>query len=462
MKKFELVFNAILVPIDYLVLFAAALLSYFLRFESFITAIRPVIFEMSLPDYLSLVYIILVGWLIIFALSGLYSFRRKTLWEEIRQVLFASSTATLIIVVAFFFHTSLFSSRFIILAFWILSIIFIVTERIIIYFIKKLFYRSGFGVKRVVVVGQDNNTFNLIAEFKKHPSYGFRVVEHLNVFTDKEESYLDRLRQKLIIDEILQADVDLPLDQKEGLLNYCQQNQLGFKYIASLLQTKMINFSINTLGGIPLIEIRHTRLEGWGRIWKRLYDMILSFIGCIFLIPISLIIGSIIKIDTPGPIFVKLKRIGAQRREFNLYKFRSMIDKAQAMKKDMLENNERVDGPLFKMKKDPRITRTGRWLRTWSIDELPQLYNVLKGDMSLVGPRPHEPEEVAKYEKSQRKLFNIKPGITGMAQVSGRSDLPFDEEVRLDTYYIENWSLWLDFQILLKTIVTVIFKRGVA
>jgi len=462
MKKFDLVFNAILVPIDYLVLLGAAVASYFLRFESFVTQIRPVIFDMTLSKYLSLVYIILIAGIAIFILSGLYSFRRKPLWEELRQVLFGVSTATLIIVVAFFFDANLFSSRFIVLAFWVLAFIFIALERTIVFFVKKLFYYNGYGVKRVVVVGEDNNTLNLIGAIKHYPSYGFRVVEHLRMFTDKEADYLTSLRKKTTIDEVIQAGVDLPGDQKEALLNYCQENQLGFKYIASLLQTKMINFTISTMNGVPMVEIRHTRLDGWGRIIKRFYDIILSFIGCLILIPVTIIIGLAIKLNSHGPIFVKLRRVGIKGQIFNLYKYRSMVDKAHSMKEEIMDKNERTDGPLFKMKNDPRVTQVGNFIRKWSIDELPQLFNVLKGDMSLVGPRPHEPEEVAKYENSQRKLLTIKPGITGMAQVSGRSDLQFEEEVKLDSYYIENWSVWLDLQIFIKTVWVVLLRKGSA
>lgn len=151
-----------------------------------------------------------------------------------------------------------------------------------------------------------------------------------------------------------------------------------------------------------------------------------------------------------------LKRI-SQRREFDLYKFRSMIKNAEELKNNLMEYNERKDSPLFKMKNDPRITRIGRFLRKYRIDELPQLFNVLRGEMSLVGPRPHQPDEIEKYEKHHKKVLLIKPGVTGMAQISGSSDLPFEEEVRLDTYYIENWSLSKDIYILLKTLI-ILFK----
>jgi lipopolysaccharide/colanic/teichoic acid biosynthesis glycosyltransferase len=158
-------------------------------------------------------------------------------------------------------------------------------------------------------------------------------------------------------------------------------------------------------------------------------------------------------------MIVRLLRIGDNGEKFKMYKFRSMVKDAHKMKQDLTDFNERADGPLFKMHDDPRITKFGKFIRKYSLDELPQLINVIRGQMSLVGPRPHEPQEVEKYEVKDKKLLAIKPGITGMAQVSGRSDLDWQQEVRLDTYYVENWSLGLDIQIILKTPRAVLGKR---
>jgi lipopolysaccharide/colanic/teichoic acid biosynthesis glycosyltransferase len=216
------------------------------------------------------------------------------------------------------------------------------------------------------------------------------------------------------------------------------------------------NVELNTFDGAPIIEIKRTSLDGWGKIIKRAVDIFGSLVGLIILSPFFLITALIIKIDSSGPVFVKLKRI-SQKQNFYLYKFRSMIKNAEELKKEILDKNERNGGPLFKIKNDPRITRFGRLLRKYRIDESPQLLNVLKGEMSLVGPRPHQPDEIAQYAKHHKKVLLIKPGITGMAQISGSSDLPFEEEVKLDTYYIENWSLMKDIYILLKTLI-VLFR----
>jgi exopolysaccharide biosynthesis polyprenyl glycosylphosphotransferase len=216
------------------------------------------------------------------------------------------------------------------------------------------------------------------------------------------------------------------------------------------------------VAGVPVMVIKRTPLDGWGRILKRSFDLLGAAIGIVLLAIPCLVVALLIKIDSAGPVFVRLDRVGEGQRRFRLWKFRSMIRDAEIMKTQLMDKNERSDGPLFKISADPRITRLGRWLRKTSVDELPQLFNVLRGDMSLVGPRPHEPAEVARYEKRHKKLLAIRPGITGMAQISGRSKLPWEEEVRLDTYYIEHWSLGLDLQILLRTPAAVFSVRNAA
>ena len=175
--------------------------------------------------------------------------------------------------------------------------------------------------------------------------------------------------------------------------------------------------------------------------------------------PIFLVGAFMIKWETKGPVFVKLKRV-SQGKEFELFKFRSMIDGAEQLKPHLAMENERGDGPLFKMKDDPRITKVGRFLRSKRIDELPQILNVLRGDISLVGPRPHEPQEVARYERHHKKVLAIKSGVTGLAQISGAETLLFEEEVKLDRHYIENWSLKKDISILLKTLGILLFGKS--
>ncbi len=193
---------------------------------------------------------------------------------------------------------------------------------------------------------------------------------------------------------------------------------------------------------------------------KRFFDIICSLILLIFLLPLFVLTGLIIYLEDPGSIFYKQIRVGKNGSHFDFYKFRSMVVDADRLKTDIKKNNESKDGVIFKMKKDPRVTRIGRIIRKYSIDELPQLINVLRGDMSLVGPRPALPEEVALYTLEQRKRLHVVPGITCIWQVSGRSEIPFSGQVKLDVEYIKSTSFWGDIVILLKTIPAVISGKG--
>ena len=459
MKKLELTFAALLVPLDYLALLLTGTLAYFIRFESFVTEIRPVIFEMSYQGFFKILALVSVAWLAIFALNGLYSIRRRGFINLVSRIFIACSAATLIIVVAFFFNFQLFSSRLIILTGWLLSIIIVSLERLAIHYIKKIFYKKGIGVRQIVVIGQSKNAQDIVKEFRDKPSYGFKVIRHFQIFNEQAGDELEVLIKDKGVDDVILADTSLSNEQKNSLINFCTEHQLNYKYTASLLETKLINFELSTVAGVPLIEVKQTRLDGWGRILKRVFDLVTSLFLFVILLPLLLVIGLLVIFTSKGPMIVKLKRVGYGGHKFKVYKFRSMVKDAHKLKPELMANNERADGPLFKMQQDPRITKFGKFLRKWSLDELPQLINVIFGQMSLVGPRPHEPEEVARYRTPQKKLLAIKPGITGMSQVSGRSDLLWEEEVRLDTYYLENWSLGMDIQILLKTPRAVLGRR---
>jgi lipopolysaccharide/colanic/teichoic acid biosynthesis glycosyltransferase len=213
------------------------------------------------------------------------------------------------------------------------------------------------------------------------------------------------------------------------------------------------------MSGIPMLGTREVRINRVGRATKRLMDLITVAILLIPTLLLTAVIAVAIKMDSEGPVFYNGARVGPDGKLFTMYKFRSMIVGAEQQKNALREYNE-ADGPIFKIKDDPRLTRVGRWLRKTSLDEFPQLYNVFLGQMSLVGPRPPLPEEVAEYRPWQRQRLTIIGGITGLWQVSGRSDLTFDELCLLDIYYIENWSLALDIRILLQTIPHALFGRG--
>jgi exopolysaccharide biosynthesis polyprenyl glycosylphosphotransferase len=468
MKKISLFFAIILIPIDFVMLIFAALSAYYLRVGTFVSEIRPVIYNLSIGLYLSYSIVAALIWLLIFAAAKMYDIKTdRKFSEEFSKIFFTCSTGVLTIIVAIFLQRELFSSRFIILMAWLFSIVYITIGRIIIYKIQKYFLRLGYGAKRVIIIGGDKNTNIIAKELNDKPQLGYKIIKIFANFTPEIKEQILNIHRQEDVDEIIQADPNLSKDKIMDLINFTEANHIVFKFLADIYKTKTSRLGIDTLAGIPVFEIRKTKLEGWGRVYKRIFDLIASGICLIVLSPVMLITAIAIKLDSKGPVFFSklddgttLKRIGQYGKPFRYFKFRSMLDKSDSLRySEALKKNNLRQGPLTKFKDDPRITRVGKFIRKYSIDELPELYLVFIGKMSLVGPRPHLPEEVANYKDYHKRVLDIKPGVTGMAQVSGRSDLDFDEEVKLDIYYIENWSLWLDIQILLKTPKVVLFPK---
>ncbi len=450
MKRSQLIFSTISLPIDYFMLLGAGLLAYELRFESFISTSLPVRFELPLNSYIRSLTITAAVWLILFAVAGLYNIQRPLKFSQELGKIFLSCTAGLaLIIILFFFNPNLFNSRFIVLAGWLFSILLVSLGRLILRLTRTALYRRGIGVINVLLIGKDAATLELEKYFITKPQLGFKIVKRVDPIQ------LDIARDAIGVDEVLVGDINLDRNNNLQILEFCLANHLGFKYVADMFEAQSHNVVSHTLAGLPVIEIKRTALDGWGRVLKRLFDIIIAVVMLIILSPLLLLLAILIIIDSGPPILVKLERVGEAGSKFQMFKFRSMIKNAAAMKAELMPYNERSDGPLFKMTNDPRITRVGRFLRRTSFDELPQLWNVIKGQMSLVGPRPHEPNEVAKYELRHRKLLNIKPGMTGLAQISGRSGLSWEEEVRLDMFYVENWSINHDILILMKTLIVI-------
>jgi exopolysaccharide biosynthesis polyprenyl glycosylphosphotransferase len=457
MKKSELFFTAVLVPLDFLMICAAAGFAYFLRFTRFAKEIRPVKFDLLFFDYMALTVFVAAGALIIFAFLGLYNiYRKQKVLRDLSTIFVGVSTTVAAISFYVFLRAELFSSRFLVIATWTFAIIFVFCGRFFLRLFQRFLYRFGIGVHRLVLIGQTEAASRLKSRLARLYS-GYQVVAVFSEFNSILLEKLKKTSQYPGIDDIIQTNPDLPKDQVLDLIDFAYENKIDFKYIPDLFGAKSVNVEADVVAGYPLMELKHTPLDGWGRIFKRIFDFIGALILLILVAPIFPIVALLIRLDSKGPVFVRLLRIGKDK-SFYLYKFRSMIKGAHLMKKELLKFSER-EGPLFKMREDPRITRVGRVLRRLKIDELPQFINVLIGELSLVGPRPHEPEEVAQYEKHHRKVLLIKPGITGMAQVAGGAELDFENEVKLDTFYIENWSPSLDLHILIKT-MNIVF-RGV-
>ncbi|NTW22038.1 sugar transferase [Candidatus Falkowbacteria bacterium] len=468
MKRSELVFSFLLVPLDFLMIVLAGISAYNLRFAQITTEIRPVIFNLPFAEFLQILLAIAMAWLMIFAFAGLYRIKgTKSLVEELYSIVQACSTGLVLVVIILFFSRELFSSRFIVLAAWLLAILYIVIARSLIRLIQRVLFSYDIGVHKVVVVGNSKTADILINRFSSQKASGYEVMKRLRDFSIETSQELEEFLKNKEIDEIIQADPNLSKAEILRLFDFADEHHLTFKYAADLLDAKVLKTEVDEIAGIPIVEVQRTSLEGWGRIIKRFFDIVSSVVLIILTSPITIVTAIIIKMDSRGPVFFSQRddgspvfRVGQGGRLFRYFKFRSMRPGTDSMRyTDLADRDLRSGSPLVKIKDDPRVTRIGRFIRRYSIDELAELFLVFRGDMSLVGPRPHLPEEVAKYEQSHKKVLTIKPGITGLAQVSGRSDLSFEEEVKLDTYYIENWSLLLDLSILLKTPWAVLKSR---
>ena len=459
MKRSELFFNTLLLPFDFLMIMLAGLATYFLR-TKILSSFRPVLFEFNLPfkHYFLLVILVAALFISFFAISGLYKLKITTgRIEEFFRVVIASSAGVMSLIVYIFLRQELFNSRFLVLGGWALVVLFVSLGRFLVRHLQKnLVVRYDFGIHKVLVIGDDKVSAKIMGEIKKNPSVGYRIVKHLE---NPEVAEVKLAVGNPGIDEVILANPNYPSEKVLEIVDFCNEHHLSFKFVPNIYQTLTTNFSFDVLAGVPLIELRRTNLDGWGRVIKRTLDITGSLLALVIFSPLLLLIALAIKWETEGPVLVRLRRI-SQSKSFNLLKFRSMVKNAEELKPHLAYLNERNDGPLFKIKNDPRITGVGKLIRRYRLDELPQFVNVLRGDISLVGPRPHQPDEIAHYQKHHKKVLSIKAGVTGLAQVSGSSDLPFEEEVALDSFYIENWSLTQDLKILLKTALKMVFDHS--
>lgn len=463
MKRSELFFDAILLPLDYLALLAAGMAAYYIRLHPAVQNIRRAQFILELPfvQYVQLVSIVAVIVIIIFSLQGLYAVQaRRRAWDEVTRIFSGISMGVMLIILYTFLSAELFQSRFIVIAAYGFALIFVSISRFIIRWVQRLAVRQGYGVYRVLLVGNGQYGYQLAAAIRQRPQLGYRVVGELDTVDLGQMEFIHQTRG---IDEVIQTDPTLGDERNLQILDFCDHYKIDYKYVPNLFETQVTNVRFRLLQGVPVVELRRTPLDGWGRIAKRSMDLVAAVAGLLLLAPLFLVVAILIKLDSKGPVFYHQTRVGKNKIPFEIYKFRSMKLEyclgpafggpgAEAFYEALRQQtNERENGPLFKMRQDPRLTRVGRFIRQWRIDELPQLFNVLGGQMSLLGPRPHLPVEVENYSKHHRKLFTIKPGMSGMAQVQGSSGLSFEEEAKLDIGYIENWSLKTDIILLFKT-----------
>ncbi len=425
-------------------------------------------YDVYLPDSLALTAILLL----IYWAEGLYSSKRKRSWfSDMYIVLRGAVTGVAALYVLSLVYRAVLYSRLIPAYAGITVVVLLATARAVEKWIEAQLRKRGYGVQRVLIVGAGETGRTIMRNIVAQPALGYKVVGFVDDKPERGNKDIGRFKALGSTDHIREiinnhkvdvVIITLPwLYQRKilSIMAQCERAKIGVRIVPDLFQMSLSNVDIDDLHGIPLIGIKPVSIKGWNLALKRAIDIACACLTFVLLWPLMLLIAMLIKLDSPGPAIFKQTRIGRGGRPFTVYKFRSMREGAE-LEQEWLTNLNEARGPFFKIRDDPRRTMLGKVLRRTSLDELPQLYNVLRGEMSVIGPRPPLPSEVEQYQEWHKKRLETWPGITGLWQVSGRSELTFDEMVLLDIYYIENWSLLLDLRIALKTIPTVIFGTG--
>jgi exopolysaccharide biosynthesis polyprenyl glycosylphosphotransferase len=421
--------------------------------------------------YIPLVALLTVVLILINRREGAYDVNRpRTFFDEFYAVLNATTTSIMLLIVIAFFRR-LFYSRMIFIYAGVLILVLLTMARLVRAIIMTRLRQAGIGVDRVLIVGAGEVGRTVMRNLIAQPELGYRLVGFLDddpikgctdIGPIRALGPVENLAEVVGNQQIDQVIITLPWQYHRKILrlmNDCERAGARPRVVPDLFQLSLGGVDVEAINGVPLISIKQTTLTGLNLAIKRVFDLTLASLALVLLSPLWLLIALAIKLDSPGPILFRQERAGRNGKPFTFYKFRSMTPGAEADMEKLRAMNE-ADGPLFKIKDDPRVTNVGRFIRRTSLDELPQLINVFRGDMSLVGPRPGLPSEVAQYQEWHRKRLEILPGLTGLWQVSGRSDLSFDEMVMLDIYYGENWSLGADLRILLRTVPQVLFGDG--
>jgi len=399
---------------------------------------------------------------------GLYSDRRPTSYFNILISVFKAIVIDFLILgAAIFMFKITYYSRAFFLFFASFSYLFIVIERFLVQTYLEKFARKRLHARNLIVVG-DEKRGKIVAEaLEKQLSWGHKILGRLTL--ESESSSKDVIGQlkdlpkillKLPVDEVIFAlggQRDIKLSQ---YLDLCRKMGIEARILPALWSPESPSLCAETIQGIPFLTLGVTKINAAGLLYKRILDIIGGLVGTFLFLLMYPFVAIAIKLDSPGPVLFKQKRVGQHGRTFTLYKFRTMYVDAEERKKELMAQNI-MKGPMFKIENDPRITRVGRFLRKTSLDEFPQFINVLKGEMSLVGTRPPTLEEVEKYELWHWRRLTLKPGITGLWQISGRSKITdFDKIVELDCKYLENWKFRDDIKIILKTIWVILKRKG--
>jgi exopolysaccharide biosynthesis polyprenyl glycosylphosphotransferase len=426
------------------------LISFFLAYRLRLLINVPDHPVMKVHVYLWLLSVILPTWAVILPLFRVYSEPAMRPLDQILRLTKGIVFAWLVAATLQFLVDKDASSRLMLFITLGINYCLLISYRLLLLRLKK---HSALDIRHVAVVGFGPAAADFGRRIQAHLDWGLKllgVVEPKDVRGFLEKGGIDEL--------IIVADKET-LDDFNDTFLLCEELGVTTRVVLNFFPHSFARMELLQFDGLPLLSFSTTPTNEVLLILKRIMDIFVAMIVGLLTLPVTAISAILIRLTSPGPVFFKQERCGLNRRPFTMYKLRSMVDNAEQAQYELQLLNE-MDGPVFKSSKDPRITRLGKILRRFSIDEFPQLYNVLRGDMSIVGPRPPLPQEVALYERWQRRRLSMKPGLTCLWQISGRNEVSFQDWMKLDLTYIDNWSLLLDLKILLKTIPVVLFGKG--
>lgn len=458
--------NFFISAIDILVTLLSFVLAYFIRDFYFDTVLR------YSSEYITVVLLIVPTWLFLLRSVNLLGIPRTRSYAQIFVQVLKVVTIGFAILIFFIFILRLnLISRVVVVLFAAINLVFLYSAKILTFIVSKYYRAKGYN-KRNILVLADETSIEFIDKIFNHPEWGYRIIMILSDSIKIREKYGKRAKiitakagvksliEFDIVDEVVYCMNEINQKEIQSLIYACEEIGVAFRMQSHLWNITGTKSELTYFDEIPFFSFTNTPTDYIALQFKWATDYAFAFLTLIIFAPVILVIAILIKYTSTGPVFFKQMRVGLRGRKFYLYKFRTMVAHAEQLRSGLEEMNE-VDGPVFKIKDDPRITNIGRFLRKTGLDELPQLYNILKGDMSLVGPRPPIPDEVERYERWQLRRLSMKPGLTCIWQIMpNRNNIPFNQWMKLDLQYIDSWSPRLDFILFIKTVKTVILANG--
>jgi len=465
LKENERLYNNAIAVLDILLSLIAFYLAYTVRVYS---VAKQALYS---DEYVLLGALIIPTWFVLLKIISVQSSQKIKAFS----IVFLEYSLVIIIGVSILFiYIFVFKldsiSRIAILIFGATNLVFLFVSKIILISFTKHLFIKGKNIKQIIIIA-DESSVDFIERIISEKYLGFLIFGIFTVSNEIKQKYadryqlisneneLDKIMEENVIDEVIYCKNDIDNRQIRHLIYSCAEIGVGLQLQSELFSIIASKSHLNYLEEIPVMTFDVTSADYFALSVKFVFEYLLSFFSVLLFSPFALIITLLIKVESKGPALFRQQRLGLHGRIFTMYKFRTMVQHTDEFKKELEKKNE-ADGPVFKIKNDPRITKIGAFLRKTSLDEFPQFLNVLRGEMSIVGPRPPLPEEVAVYERSQLRRLSVKPGITCIWQVSGRNNIGFDEWMKLDLQYIDNWSLKLDFILILKTINAIYRRTG--